>query len=285
AGAITPQQGEVTYNPRITKGVFEQTNIRSLVDTRTVEEEMLSTHSDVDRQSARNICGAMMFEGDDALKKISVLSGGEKSRVMLGKLLVTPANLLLLDEPTNHLDMESCDALLAAIDSFEGVVIMVTHNEMFLHALARRLIVFRNNRIEVFAGSYGDFLEKVGWEYESSAQKPEGEQAVLKMTKKELRRRRSEIITERGKVLKPLEQGIAKAENDIERFEDELSELNQAMQEASRNQDGKKIVGFSRSIHKRRSEIDRIFDELEKLTGFLEEKLAKFEKKLEELEN
>jgi ATP-binding cassette subfamily F protein 3 len=285
AGAITPQQGEVTYNPRITKGVFEQTNIRSLVDTRTVEEEMLSSHSDVDRQSARNICGAMMFEGDDALKKISVLSGGEKSRVMLGKLLVTPVNLLLLDEPTNHLDMESCDALLAAIDSFDGVVIMVTHNEMFLHALAQRLIVFRNDRIEVFAGSYGDFLEKVGWEHEGPVQKPEGEKAVLKLTKKELRQRRSKIVTERGKVLKPIEQSLTKAENAIERFEDELSELNQAMQEASQNQDGKKIVEFSRSIHKRQSEIDRIFDELEKLTGSLEKKQAKFEKKLEELEN
>ena len=284
AGAITPQQGEVTYNPRITKGVFEQTNIRSLVDTRTVEEEMLSSHSDVDRQLARNICGAMMFEGDDALKKISVLSGGEKSRVMLGKLLVTPVNLLLLDEPTNHLDMESCDALLAAIDSFDGVVIMVTHNEMFLHTLARRLIVFQNDRIDVFAGSYGNFLKKVGWEDESSVQKPEVEEAALKLTKKELRRRRSEIVTERGKVLKPIERGIAKAENDIERFEDELSELNQAMQEASQNQDGKKIDELSRSIHKCQSEIDRIFDELEKLTGFLEEKRAKFEEKLQELE-
>jgi len=203
---------------------------------------------------------------------------------MLGKLLVTPVNLLLLDEPTNHLDMESCDALLAAIDSFDGVVIMVTHNEMFLHALAQRLIVFQNDRVEVFSGSYGDFLEKVGWEHEGPVQKPEGKKTVLKLTKKELRQRRSEIITEKGKVLKPIEQSIAKAENDIERFEDELSKLNQAMQKASQNQDGKKIVEFSRSIHKRQSEIDRIFDELEKLTGFFEEKRAKFEKKLEELE-
>ncbi|MCG2829839.1 MAG: ABC transporter ATP-binding protein, partial [Desulfobacteraceae bacterium] len=209
---------------------------------------------------------------------------GEKSRVMLGKLLVTPVNLLLLDEPTNHLDMESCDALLAAIDSFDGVVIMVTHNEMFLHALAQRLIVFQNDRIEVFAGSYGDFLEKVGWEHESPVQKPEGEEAVLKLTKKELRQKRSEIVTKRGKVLKPIEKSIAKAENDIGRFEDELSELNLAMQEASQNQNAKKIVELSRSIHKCQSEIDRIFDELEKLTNLLEEKQAKFEKKLEEFE-
>ena len=73
---------------------------------------------------------------------------------MLGKILVTPVNLLLLDEPTNHLDMESCDALLEAIDSFDGTVIMVTHNELFLHALAERLIVFHQNGVSMFEGGY-----------------------------------------------------------------------------------------------------------------------------------
>ena len=127
-------------------------NIHTLAYTRTVEEEILYSHPDVDRQQARNICGAMLFEGDKALKKIGVLSGGEKSRVLIGKLLATPANLLLLDEPTNHLDLESCDALLAAIDNFEGTVAMVTHNEMFLKTIAQRLIVFHNEEIYVFEG-------------------------------------------------------------------------------------------------------------------------------------
>ena len=290
AETLNSQHGEVTYNPRITRGFFEQTNIKTLVDGRTVEEEILSSHPDVDRQAARNICGAMMFEGDDALKKISVLSGGEKSRVMLGKLLVTPVNFLLLDEPTNHLDMESCDALLIAIDNFDGVVIMVTHNEMFLNALAQRLVVFQNNRIEVFEGSYGSFLEKVGWEEESPAQKSAWEktaqeQVTSKPTKKETRRRRSEIITERGRVLKPLKQGIAKAEDDIDKFEDELEELNQAMQKASQNHDGKKIAELSRSIHKCRSEIDSLFDRLEGLTETLEERRGQFDKKLKEMES
>jgi len=116
AGELTPQSGQIAYHPAIKKGFFEQTNVKSLVDARTVEEEILYSQPDVDRQHARDICGSMLFSGDEALKKISVLSGGEKSRVMLGKLLATPMNLLLLDEPTNHLDMESCDALLTAID-------------------------------------------------------------------------------------------------------------------------------------------------------------------------
>ena len=98
AGHLQPQSGDIVYHPAVTKGFFEQTNISSLVDSRTVEQEILHSNPDVSRQLARNICGAMMFSGDDALKKISVLSGGEKSRVMLGKLLATPVNLLLLDE-------------------------------------------------------------------------------------------------------------------------------------------------------------------------------------------
>ncbi|HSO18698.1 MAG TPA: ABC-F family ATP-binding cassette domain-containing protein, partial [Desulfosarcina sp.] len=163
AGRLDPATGSVVYNPQVEAGLFEQTNVQSLVDSRTVEEEILYAQPDVDRQKARNICGAMMFEGDNALKKIGVLSGGEKSRVMLGKLLVTPVNLHMLDEPTNHLDMDACDALLAAIDNFEGALIMVTHNEMFLHALADRLIVFDDLGAQVFDGGYQEFLEKGGW--------------------------------------------------------------------------------------------------------------------------
>ena len=103
------------------------------------------------------------------MKKIAVLSGGERSRVLLGKMLATPANLLLLDEPTNHLDMESVDSLIEAIDAFDGAVILATHSEMILHALAERLIVFEGGKPWLFEGTYGDFLERVGWQDEQTA--------------------------------------------------------------------------------------------------------------------
>ncbi|MCK5509532.1 MAG: ATP-binding cassette domain-containing protein, partial [Desulfobacterales bacterium] len=268
SGVLASQPGEISYNPAVKKGFFEQTNISSLVNTRTVEEEILYSHTDVDRQLARNICGAMMFEGDAALKKIGVLSGGEKSRVMLGKLLVTPLNLLLLDEPTNHLDMDACDAMLAAIDSFDGTVIIVTHDEMFLHALANRLIVFKNNRIFMFEGSYQQFLEKCGWEDEeieekSSRKNTRDEKSGAKLTKKELRRQRSEIINKRSKLIRPVEKKIVRAEGDIELNEKKLDTLNAAMLEASKAGDGKKIAEISRSIHHCQSIIDQCFDELE----------------------
>jgi ATP-binding cassette subfamily F protein 3 len=171
AGTLKPSGGEIISHPNAKAGFFEQTNVDTLADKKTVEEEILSANPNAERQQARNICGALMFEGDDALKKIEVLSGGEKSRVMLGKLLITPVNILLLDEPTNHLDMESGDAMLAAIDNFDGAVVIVTHNEMFLHALAERLIVFQSS-VSIFEGSYQSFLERKGWEDEAEILKP-----------------------------------------------------------------------------------------------------------------
>lgn len=290
AGVLVPQAGETVYHPSIGKGFFEQTNVNSLVDARTVEEEILYSHADMDRQRARNICGAMMFSGDDALKRISVLSGGEKSRVMLGKLLATPINLLLLDEPTNHLDMESCDALLTAIDFFEGTVIMVTHNEMFLHSLAERLIVFQNDHIEVFDGSYREFLEKDGWHDEGSLARRSGSktpqrETTVRLTKKEMRRQKSDIIAHRSKITAPLEKRIARLENDIESHEVELDRHNQAMQQASQKQDVKRITELSRAIHANQSAIDKYFDELEKITHELDSHNADFEKQLQVLDN
>ena len=237
---------------------------------------------DVDNQHARNICGAMMFSGDDALKKISVLSGGEKSRVMLGKVLATPVNMLLLDEPTNHLDMESCDALLAAIDSFDGTVVMVTHNEMFLHALAERLIVFQNDRIQVFDGNYQRFLEKIGWQSED----PGGDKrSTAKLTKKDIRRKRSDIISRRSKIIKPIENRITQLENEIDGNEKELERFNDSMLEASQNQDGAQIGELSRSIHACQAAIDKLFEEMEAAMEELEKKDREFQVELQELES
>ncbi|OQX28239.1 MAG: hypothetical protein BWK80_01100, partial [Desulfobacteraceae bacterium IS3] len=205
-------------------------------------------------------------------------------------------------EPTNHLDMESCDALLAAIDNFDGVVVMVTHNEMFLHALAERLIVFQNEGIEVFDGTYGEFLEKGGWndetlkETKSAPEKSEEKRnnvsnsetlkhpAEPKLTKKEIRRRRSEIISERSKLLKPAEQKISRTEDDIDRHEKEMEALNKAMQAASQARDGAKIREISQAIHICQTAIEQLFEELELLTKTYDEKNAVFEKRLGELE-
>jgi ATP-binding cassette subfamily F protein 3 len=292
AGQLQPAQGNVGYHPAAVPGFYEQTNIQTLQDHFTVEQEILNSHPDLDRQQARNICGAMLFEGDNALKKIAILSGGEKARVMLGKLLATPVNLLLLDEPSNHLDMESCDALVAAIDSFDGAVVMVTHNEMFLHALARRLIVFTQTGVTVFEGTYQEFLDKGGWGDESAVPAPSGgprqPQSAEKMSpqrnKKELRQLRSAIVNERSRELKPVEQAINKAETAIEEHEKSLVRLNEEMIQASQAQDGARIAELSPAISQCRSAIDQCFDELESLYASKESLEQRFNQQLNELE-
>jgi ATP-binding cassette subfamily F protein 3 len=286
AGSLTPQKGDIAFHPSIVPGVFEQTNIQSLVDSRTVEEEILYSHPHVDRQLARNICGAMMFGGETALKKIAVLSGGEKSRVMLGKILVTPVNLLLLDEPTNHLDMESCDALLEAIDSFDGTVIMVTHNELFLHALAERLIVFNHDGVSMFEGGYQRFLDKNGWEDETQEKAQHTESAsVDKLSSKQIRKLRSEIVTRRSKSLKPMETRLSAIENDIEHHEARIADSSHAMTAATQENDGPRIVKLSQEIHRSQQRIESLFGELETLTAAYEEGKKQFEQQLADLES
>jgi len=288
AEQLMPQSGDITLSPGVQKGLFEQTNINRLMDNATVEEEIMQSHPDVDRQQTRNICGAMMFSGDDALKKIGVLSGGEKSRVMLAKLLVTPTNLLLLDEPTHHLDMESCDALLAALVNFAGTVVMVTHNEMFLNALADRLLVFQNDGVEAFEGNYAEFLESGGWRDEKAGDRStfvaEAKTDASKLTKKEKRRLRSEIIAQRSQAVKQLEARIAALENEITAGEKRLNELNTEMLEASRLQDGPKIEALSKSLHTYSNAIGKLYAEFEKKTASYDEQRAAFDERLEKVE-
>ena len=283
-GRLKPDTGGIHFHPDVTPGYFEQTNIKTLEDSKTVEEEILYTNPDMDRQAARNICGAMLFEGDQALKKIGVLSGGEKSRVMLGKLLCTPINLLLLDEPTNHFDMESCDAFLAAIDQFDGAVVMVTHNEMFLHAVARRLVVFQNNGVCVFEGDYQRFLDMGGWGDDDHAEKivenVSSEEKEFKLNKKEIRRLRSALISERGKAVRPLEKRIDEIENRIDDHENKLRNLNEEMQTATEKNMGRQIAELSKQIHQCQGIIDRDFAEFEKLSEIVEAKRLSFDERL-----
>lgn len=165
-GDLTPLAGNVRLHNKVEIGYFGQMNIDRLEKTLTVYEEMHKSAPTATQTTVRRVCGNMMFSGSLADKTISVLSGGEKSRVMLGKILLKPSNILFLDEPTNHLDMESCDALLDAIKIFEGPVLMVTHSEYFLKEVANKLIVFDDEKVFVFEGTYNDFLEKIGWKDE-----------------------------------------------------------------------------------------------------------------------
>jgi len=287
AGKLHPDKGKLAYNPNIDFGFFEQTNIQTLDPSRTVAEEIGYASADISTQRARDICGAMMFEGDAAFKKIAILSGGEKSRVLLGKILAVPVNLLILDEPTNHLDMDSCDALLNALDNFSGTIIIVTHNEMFLHALADRLLVFQTGGVSLFEGGYQQFLDKEGWcEEQNENSSTEGVDTLAhtgKLSKKDNRKMRSEIIIQKSRKLKPIEVKIEKIEAGIEDCEDKLNHLNHELVKASRLKDGGQIAILSKDIHQYQLEVDRLFAELEKLYDDKDQTESYYESRLKDL--
>lgn len=286
AGELQPVSGEVVRHPQLRSAYFGQTNIQRLSPEKTVEEEILDVLPVYNKGTARNICGAMMFEGDMALKKVGILSGGEKSRVLLGKLIVSPANLLLLDEPTNHLDMESIDSLLEAIDAFEGAVVIVTHSEMILNAVATRLVVFDDNCVKVFEGTYQDFLERRGWKDEGEVadrSRRNGDKRSGSANKKEFKRLRAELINSRSRIVGPLRAKITEVEEAIVRLEQDMNRDTQSLVKASSKGDGGSIMRLSISIHDSRGKIDLLFDELEKLTNELNARSREFDEKFQEL--
>ena len=291
AKELSPTAGEISHNPNLQINYFGQTNINRLNLDNTVEEEIASAIEEVAQKSrARGLAGLMMFSGDAALKKVKVLSGGERSRVLLGKILASPCNMLLLDEPTNHLDMESIESLIDALDDYEGTAMVVTHDEELLHAFATRLVVFDGGKCRVFEGTYADFLEKVGW---ASEKKPGGsESANIKVSNidvktdggnasannaaggapraKEDRKARADYIAERSKVIKPLEKKLAKLEEDIAKAEALGGELEAKLVTASESGDGNAITAIAKDMDDNKKKVDQLYEEWEKVSAELE---------------
>jgi ATP-binding cassette subfamily F protein 3 len=281
AGELTPLHGTVDYHKHMKFAYFGQTNIIRLDAEKTVEEEIMDAHPEQSRGAARGICGAMMFSGDNALKKISVLSGGEKSRVLLGKLLVSPANMLLLDEPTNHLDMESTESLLEAADAFTGAIIIVTHSEMILHTLATRLIVFDDGKVTLFEGTYQDFLDRVGWQNEATPSTARtGNSSNQALNKKALRRKRAELVNEKSRTLGALQKKIDKIESTIMHLEEKAEQDNRDLLDASVRGDGEPIKRLSKAVHASKSKIESLFSELEDMHTQFDEQSREFQEKL-----
>ncbi len=282
AGELPEQQGTLEYHPSTVFGHFGQTNIERLNTQHTIVDEIASMSKEIGIPQARNIAGRMMFSGELGDKKIEVLSGGERSRVMLGKIIAKPANLLFLDEPTNHLDMQSIDALADAIDAFEGSLIMVTHSEMLLHRLADALIIFHKGGAEYFDGTYADFLEKIGWEEEEGSIKPKKKKS--KLHHKERKKLRKVVITERSAERKPYTQEISECEIKIEKLEETMAVKNEALTEASNSGDNDAIMALSKEVGLIQQEIDALFERLETATERDEEIMARYEERLQEID-
>lgn len=278
AKELKSQKGTISMHPSTTLAHFGQTNIERLSSKNTIVDEIGSVDDKIGFGEVKSIAGTMMFSGTLSDKKISVLSGGEKSRVMLGKIIATPANLLLLDEPTNHLDMESIDALCDAIDNFDGAVIMVTHSEMLLRRLADNLVIFHKDKAEYFDGNYKTFLEKIGWEGEEDNKKVK--KAKPKLDKKERKRLRTEIMQKRNKESAKYKKELDFCEKNIMKLENLIEDDNKKLIEVS---DNSLMIEHSQNISINQKEIDKLFERLESASESLDEINSKYDSQLEKL--
>jgi len=248
AGELEALSGSINFHPSCTFGHFGQTNISHLNPKNTIMDEIYSVNHKLPEALIRSICGIMMFSGDNAKKKISLLSGGEKSRVMLGKIIAQDVNLLFLDEPTNHLDIDSIDALTTAIKAFEGSCMIVTHSEELLRAVCDRLIVFTNDGADYFNGTYDEFLEKIGWEDDVEEKK---KVVKPKRNKKEIKKLRAAIVTEKGKVTAPIKKEI-----------EELEELIPTLSGKQKSQKSTQLLDLQDKLEKLNAEFKQRLDEV-----------------------
>lgn len=285
ANEFSPTGGEIKLHPNTKIAYFGQTNINRLRPDKTALQEIMDAHPDYAQGESRAVCGLMMFEGDNALKKVSVLSGGERSRVLLGKLLVSPANLLLLDEPTNHLDMESIDALIEAIEVFDGAVVIVTHSELILEAVATKLIIYDNDAVSVFEGTYFDFLERVGWSDEGGVRVKKGKKQEVdrNSNRKDSKKIRAAILSDKSRSLSALKKKIADIEEEITKLEFDVEQDTQKLLEVSIKGEALSIKRLSQTLRDNKARIDARFGELQLVTTEYDEKAKEFDLQLNEL--
>ncbi len=258
AGELVSSEGKISYHPSVKIGHFGQTNIQRMSLDATIIEEIQSENGDLSIAQVRNIAGTMMFDGDLAKKKIKVLSGGERARVLLGKILAKASNLLLLDEPTNHLDLESIESLTEEIANFEGAVVLVTHSEIMLRNLCNKLIIFHQGNAEYFEGTYDDFLEKIGWEEEKQISQVPNQ----KLSEKEIKQRRIELVSERAKRVKPHQEEINKIENEIEQKELLTNKITEALNSPEVLNDSIKLQDYTHALGKLNQQIEDLFEKL-----------------------
>lgn len=160
AGVVIPQAGVRTLGHNVKCGYYSQYRVDMLGPKHTVLEEALGSPRQIGEQNVRTLLGCFLFRGDDVFKPIEVLSGGEKSRLALVKLLLDPPNLLLMDEPTTHLDMSSIDALAYALDQYQGTLIFISHDVYFIRALANHVVHVNAGRLTHYPGGYQYYLDK-----------------------------------------------------------------------------------------------------------------------------
>lgn len=247
AGMEAIQGGEREEGHKVTTNYFAQHQAEDLDLTKNPLEVMMSAGSDEKESRLRSILGSFLFRGDDVFKKVKVLSGGEKSRLALAKMLLSPANFLIFDEPTNHLDMSSKNILQQAIQQYEGTCVIVSHDRSFLDPIVGKVLEVQKNRVRTYLGNVSYFLDKK--KEEAEALKNQQAQQVKKsassedgnLSRKEQRRIEAERRNIFSKEIKPIKKKIEHLEKEIENSEKRKSVIEELMAEVDFYEDGEKV--------------------------------------------
>ncbi|HHJ52679.1 MAG TPA: ABC transporter ATP-binding protein, partial [Caldithrix abyssi] len=243
SGELKPQKGTLRLGQRVHVGYYSQHQIEALDLSRTIYDEVAATAADSFRDRLRDILGVFHFSGDDILKPIRVLSGGEKARVSLAKILLSPCNFLIMDEPTNHLDLQSKEALEQALQDYDGTLLLISHDRYFLDKLVNRVVEIDRGRLKEYAGNYSDYLARK--EAESPRQPQKNEKPAPKKDK-EKRRQAAQARQAISKDRQRLKNRIAELEDEIERLEQEKARLEQALADPETYRDGEQSAKLNR---------------------------------------
>jgi ATP-binding cassette, subfamily F, member 3 len=260
AGVVNPQRGERILGHNVKPGYYSQYRVDMLHPGYTVLEEALDTPQRVGEQFGRTLLGCFLFRGDDVFKRVSVLSGGEKSRLALVKLLLDPPNLLLMDEPTTHLDMSSIDALAYALDQFKGTLIFISHDVYLIRALANHVVHVNAGQLTHYPGGYQYYLDKTRALSERAAltagkdlskRVPAESQRAAdngEPTRKEQKRLQAEQRQERYRVRKAHQEIVQQLETEIHELETRHAELVAELEQPETYEKAGRPVELNREI-------------------------------------
>jgi ATP-binding cassette subfamily F protein 3 len=282
AGMLPLEAGTVTPGHNLSIGYFAQHRTEMLDVKRTVLAEAMETHTPVPEQTVRTILGSFLFRGDDVFKPVGVLSGGEKSRLALVKLLLNPPNFLLLDEPTTHLDMPSIDALIGALRQYEGTLFFVSHDVHFIRALASLVLHISAGKLTPYAGDYQYYLDKSGSRSEREAliapgdYRPEAASDVaetprIKMGLKEIkeqRRAEAEARKAANKAARDAAAGLKSAEEEITTLESRQRELVEELEDPESFKNGR-AFNLNRELADLQERLAKVMKEWERLSALI----------------
>ncbi|MFF2911826.1 ABC-F family ATP-binding cassette domain-containing protein [Paenibacillus sp. NPDC057934] len=269
-GTREPSAGTVNWGTKVKIGYYDQEQTR-LNPRNTVLEELWSEYPMLEEARIRTILGNFLFSGEDVLKKVSALSGGEKARVALSKLMLRGANMLILDEPTNHLDLVSREVLESALIDFEGTLLFISHDRYFLNKMAERVLELHPDGIDPYLGNYDDYIEKKR-ELEDIA-KEAAEQAALKSAAKNIDKEPAPVEKgtassfEADKQAKREERNrqrrITELEEGIATLEEEIAFIENEMTKQEVYQDYMALQQYEEELKDKKERLSHIFSEWE----------------------